>query len=100
MGDEAGKRVGIRIMEGPKCQVRSSGFLLQTAGSLLPEDWSSGSGSEAGSGGRMEGGGRSIHGEGLASCWGLRAEARVRLYEAVLLTRYLWLLNASTPEKS
>lgn len=48
----------------------------------------------------MEGGGRSIHGEGSASCWGLRAEARVRLYEAVLLTRYLWLLSASTPEKS
>lgn len=36
MGDEAGKRVGIRIMEGPKCQVRSLDFLLQTAGSLLP----------------------------------------------------------------
>lgn len=47
----------------------------------------------------MEGGGRSIHGEGSASCLGLRAEARVRLYEAVLLTCYLWLLSTSTPEK-
>lgn len=55
MGDEAGKRVGIGIIEGPKYQVRSNlGFLLQTAGSLLPEDWSSASGSETDSGWREE----------------------------------------------
>ena len=52
VGDEARKRVGIRILQGPKCQVRSLGSLLQTKGSLRPQDWSSASGSEAGSVGR------------------------------------------------
>lgn len=30
MGDEVGKKVGIGIMKGPECQVRSLGCLLQT----------------------------------------------------------------------
>lgn len=37
----------------------------------------------------MEGGGRSTHGNALAGCWGLRAEAKARFYEAVVLTLYL-----------
>ena len=40
----------------------SLGSPLQTKGSLSPQDWSSASGSEAGSVGRMRGGGNSIQG--------------------------------------
>ena len=62
MGDESRESAGIRILQGPKRQVRSLGSLLQTKGSLRPQDWSSASGSEAGSLGRMGGGGNSIQG--------------------------------------
>lgn len=77
------------MTEGCKCQVRSLSFLPHTAGTLLPQDWSSASGSEAGSGGRMERGGRGISGEAPADSWGQRAEVIVRFYEAVVLTLYL-----------
>ena len=36
VGEEAGNEVDIGIMEGPEYQVRSLGFLRQTAGGLLP----------------------------------------------------------------
>lgn len=42
MGNMVGKRVGIGIMKGPECQIRSLGCLLQTAG------WNSASGSGSG----------------------------------------------------
>lgn len=96
MGREAGNRVGTGIMEGPEYQVSSLGFLLQTAGSLLARaelsfgEWQWG---------KMEGGGRRAHGEVLAGCWGLTAEARAGLCAAVVLTLYLSLLSASKPEK-
>lgn len=48
---------------------------------------------------KMEGEERNTLREALAGCWGLRVEARFRLYKAVVLTFYLWLLNSYMPEK-
>lgn len=47
----------------------------------------------------MEGEERNTLREALAGCWGLRAEARFRLCEAVVLTLYLSLPNSYMPEK-
>lgn len=36
----------------------------------------------------MEGGGRSIYGNVLVGCWGLRVEVKVRFYEVVVFIFY------------